>query len=108
MEDPPITIKEGGIIKLGFNSEVDEYKKASTDGKKWLLELEQREKETTGIKNLKIGFNKVFGYYIEVTKSNLGLVPDRYIRKQTLTNGERYITEELNELESRIFRKKKN
>ena len=103
VEDPPITIKEGGIIKLGFNSEVDEYKKASTDGKKWLLELEQREKETTGIKNLKIGFNRVFGYFLEVTKSNLNLVPDRYIRKQTLTNGERYITEELNELESKIL-----
>ena len=103
VEDPPITIKEGGIIKFGFNSEVDEYKKASTDGKKWLLELEQREKETTGIKNLKIGFNRVFGYFLEVTKSNLNLVPDRYIRKQTLTNGERYITEELNELESKIL-----
>ena len=62
---------------------MDEYKKASTDGKKWLLELEQREKETTGIKNLKIGFNRVFGYFLEVTKSNLNLVPDRYIRKQT-------------------------
>jgi len=103
VEDPPITIKEGGIIKPGYNSEVDEYKKASTEGKQWLLELEQREKEETGIKNLKIGFNKVFGYFIEVTKSNLGLVPARYIRKQTLTNGERYITEELNELESKIL-----
>ena len=103
IDDPPISVKEGGIIKTGFNQEVDEYKKASTEGKTWLLELEQREKETTGIKNLKVGFNKVFGYYIEVTKSNLGLVPDRYIRKQTLTNGERYITEELNELESKIL-----
>ena len=103
VEEPPITIKEGGIIKEGYNNQVDEYKKASTEGKQWLLELEQKEKETTGIKNLKIGFNKVFGYYIEVTKSNLGLVPDRYIRKQTLTNGERYITEELNELESKIL-----
>ena len=103
VDEPPITIKEGGIIKNGYNSEVDEYKKASTEGKQWLLELEQREKETTGIKNLKIGFNKVFGYYIEVTKSNLSLVPDRYIRKQTLTNGERYLTEELNELESKIL-----
>ena len=103
VEEPPITIKEGGIIKEGYSNQVDEYKKASTEGKQWLLELEQKEKETTGIKNLKIGFNKVFGYYIEVTKSNLGLVPDRYIRKQTLTNGERYITEELNELESKIL-----
>ena len=103
VDDPPITIKEGGIIKTGYNSEIDEYRKASTDGKTWLLELEQREKESTGIKNLKVGFNKVFGYYIEVTKSNLSLVPDTYIRKQTLTNGERYITEELNELESKIL-----
>ena len=103
VDDPPITIKDGGIIKEGYNSLVDEYKKASTEGKTWLLELEQREKEKTGIKNLKIGFNKVFGYYLEVTKSNLGYVPDYYIRKQTLTNGERYITEELNELESKIL-----
>lgn len=103
VEDPPITLKEGGIIKLGYNQEIDEYKKASTEGKKWLLELEQREKEATGIKNLRIGFNRVFGYYIEITKSNLNLVPETYIRKQTLTNGERYITEELNELESKIL-----
>lgn len=103
VDDPPITIKEGGIIKFGYNNDVDELKKASTDGKQWLLELEQKEKEETGIKNLKIGFNKVFGYFIEVTKSNLNLVPDRYIRKQTLTNGERYITDKLNELESKIL-----
>ena len=103
VDDPPITIKDGGVIKEGYNSLVDEYKKASTEGKTWLLELEQREKERTGIKNLKIGFNKVFGYYLEVTKSNLGYVPDYYIRKQTLTNCERYITEELNELESKIL-----
>ena len=103
IEEPPIAITEGGIIKEGYNKEIDELKKASTEGKKWLLELEQREKEETGIKNLKVGFNKVFGYYIEVTKSNLKLVPDKYIRKQTLTNGERYITEELNELESKIL-----
>lgn len=103
VDDPPITIKEGGIIKFGYNNDVDELKKASTDGKQWLLELEQKEKEETGIKNLKIGFNKVFGYFIEVTKSNLSLVPDRYIRKQTLTNGERYITDKLNELESKIL-----
>jgi len=103
VDDPPITIKEGGIIKIGYNSDIDEYKKASTEGKQWLLELEQREKEETGIKNLKIGFNKVFGYYLEVTKSYLSLVPDRYIRKQTLTNGERYITQELNELEGKIL-----
>ena len=103
VDDPPITIKDGGIIKQGFNQEVDEYKKASVEGKKWLLELEKKEKELTGIKNFKLGFNKVFGYFFEVTKSNLNLVPDRYIRKQTLTNGERYITEELTELESKIL-----
>ena len=103
IEDPPIVIKEGGMIKQGYNSEIDEYKKASTEGKNWLIELEAKEKELTGIKMLKVGFNRVFGYYIEVTKSNINLVPDRYIRKQTLTNGERYITEELKELENKIL-----
>ena len=103
VEEPPILITEGGVIKLGFNEEIDELKKAMTDGKTWLVELEAKEKEETGIKGLKVGFNKVFGYYIEVTKSNLSLVPDRYIRKQTLTGGERYITEELKELESRVL-----
>jgi len=103
VDEPPITVKEGGLIKQGYHEEVDEYRKASTDGKKWLLELEQKEKELTGIKNLKVGFNKVFGYFFEVTKSNINLVPERYIRKQTLTNCERYITEELNELESKIL-----
>lgn len=103
VEDPPINITEGGIIKQGFNEEVDELKKATIEGKKWLIELETKEKEKTGIKNLKIGFNKVFGYFFEVTKSNLGLVPQRFIRKQTLTNAERYITQELTELESKIL-----
>jgi len=103
VEEPPIVIKEGGMIKQGYNSEIDEYKKASTEGKNWLIELEAKEKELTGIKMLKVGFNRVFGYYIEVTKSNINLVPDRYIRKQTLTNGERYITEELKELENKIL-----
>ncbi len=103
VEEPPILITEGGVIKLGFNEEIDELKKAMTDGKTWLVELEAKEKEETGIKGLKVGFNKVFGYYIEVTKSNLSLVPDRYIRKQTLTGGERYITEELKELESKVL-----
>ena len=102
-EEPPITIKEGGIIKLGYNEELDKYKLASSQGKKWLVELEAREKEQTGIKNLKVSFNKVFGYYIEVTKSFLKDVPDRYIRKQTLSTGERYITEELKELETTIL-----
>ena len=103
VEDPPIVIKEGGMIKQGYNEEIDEYKKASTEGKNWLIELEAKEKELTGIKVLKVGFNRVFGYYIEVSKSNINLVPDRYIRKQTLTNGERYITEELKELENKIL-----
>ena len=103
IEDPPITITEGGIIKHGYNEEVDELKNATLEGKNWLIQLEAKEKEETGIKNLKVGFNKVFGYFFEVTKSYLNLVPDRYIRKQTLANCERYITEELNELESKIL-----
>ena len=103
IEDPPISVKEGGMIKKGYNEEVDELKSATTDGKKWLMELEVKEKEQTGIKNLKVGFNKVFGYFIEVTKSNLSQVPERYIRKQTLTNAERYITEELKNLEDKIL-----
>lgn len=103
VEEPPISVKEGGLIKKGYHQEVDELKSATTDGKNWLMKLEVREKEQTGIKNLKVGFNKVFGYYIEVTKSNLNLVPERFIRKQTLTNGERYITEELKELEDKIL-----
>ena len=103
IDEPPISVKEGGIIKLGYNEEVDRLKSATTDGKKWLVELEAKEKELTGIKNLKVGFNKVFGYYFEVTKSFLDQVPDRFIRKQTLTNGERFITEELKKLEEDIL-----
>ena len=103
VEEPGITITEGNIIKTGYNEEVDKLKEASTNGKYWLVELEAKEKELTGIKNLKVSFNKVFGYYIEVSKSNLGLVPDRYIRKQTLTTGERYITEELKQMEDTIL-----
>ena len=100
VEEPPISVKEGGIIKKGYNEEIDKLKMATTDGKNWLIQLEANEREKTGIKGLKVGFNKVFGYYIEVTKSNISLVPDRYIRKQTLTNGERYVTEELKKLEN--------
>ncbi len=103
VDDPPILVTEGGVIKMGYNSEIDELKTAMTQGKTWLVQLEAREKEETGIKGLKVGYNKVFGYYLEVTKSNLALVPDRYIRKQTLTGGERYITEELKELESKVL-----
>ena len=103
VEEPPIAITEGGIIKLGYNEDVDNYRKATTDGKTWLIELETKEKQETGIKNLKVGYNKIFGYYIEVSKSNLNLVPDRYVRKQTLANGERFITDELKNLESQIL-----
>ena len=103
IDEPPMTIKEGGLIKIGYNEEIDHLKQATTQGKIWILELEAKEREITGIKGLKIGFNRVFGYYIEVTKSNISLVPDRYIRKQTLTNGERYITEELKNSENQIL-----
>ncbi len=103
VEDPPIVIKEGNIIKNGYNEETDKYKEATTNGKKWLVELEAQEREKTGIKNLKISYNKVFGYYIEVTKSYLNLVPENYTRKQTLSTGERYITEELKKLEEDIL-----
>ena len=103
VEEPPISIKEGGIIKMGYNPEIDTLKKATTEGKTWIIQLEAKEREETGIKGLKVGFNKVFGYFIEVTKSNLSMVPDRYIRKQTLTNAERYVTEELKNLENQIL-----
>ncbi len=103
VEEPPISIKEGGIIKRGYNSEIDEYRSASTDGKSWIIELEAKEREATGIKNLKVGYTRAFGYYIEVTKSFLKQVPDRFIRKQTLTNAERFITEELREMETKIL-----
>ena len=103
VEDPPMTVKDGGIIKLGYDDEIDKLKTAQIEGKNWLVQLEAEEKEKTGIKNLKIGFNKVFGYYLEVTKSYLDQVPDRFIRKQTLTNAERYITEELKNLENQIL-----
>ncbi|MBR0427465.1 MAG: DNA mismatch repair protein MutS [Clostridia bacterium] len=103
VDDPPMVTKDGGYIKLGYNDEIDTLKKATTEGKTWLMELEAREKEATGIKSLKVGFNKVFGYYIEVTNTYKNMVPDSYIRKQTLTNGERYITEELKNLENQIL-----
>jgi len=103
VEEPPISVKDGDLIKLGYNEELDEYKRASTDGKKWIIDVEIKEKERTGIKNLRVNYNKVFGYYLEVTKSYLNLVPDDYIRKQTLTNAERYITPELKEIEEKIL-----
>ncbi|MFI3174952.1 MAG: DNA mismatch repair protein MutS [Bacillota bacterium] len=99
VEKPPLTIREGGMIKKGFHAELDTYLNAKTEGGKWIKDLAEREREKTNIKNLKIGENRVFGYYIEVTKSNLKDVPERYIRKQTLANCERYITDELKELE---------
>ncbi|MCJ7965993.1 DNA mismatch repair protein MutS [Lachnospiraceae bacterium NSJ-171] len=102
-EDPPINIKEGGIIKEGYNEEVDRLRKAKTEGKTWLAELETKEKEKTGIKGLKIKYNKVFGYYLDVTNSYKDLVPDYYVRKQTLTNSERYTTDELKQLEDVIL-----
>jgi DNA mismatch repair protein MutS len=103
IDEPPITIKEGGIIKDGYNDEVDKLRTASTQGKDWIAAIEAAEREKTGIKNLKVGFNKVFGYFIEVTKSYFSLVPAEYIRKQTLANCERYITPELKEIEETIL-----
>ena len=102
-DDPPITVRDGGMIKEGFSEEADRLRQAKTEGKDWLAQLESREKEKTGIKNLKIKFNKVFGYYFEVTNSFKSLVPDYFIRKQTLTNAERYTTDELKELEDIIM-----
>lgn len=103
VDEPPISIKEGGIIKTTYNAEVDKLRRAKTEGKQWIAALESEEKEKTAIKNLRIKFNKVFGYFIEVTKSNIELVPERYIRKQTLTNAERYITAKLKELEETVL-----
>jgi DNA mismatch repair protein MutS len=103
-DNPPLQIKEGGIIKLNYDEEIDKLKLAMTNGKDWIANLEQKEREATGIKSLKISYNKVFGYYIEITKSNLQNAPkDRYIRKQTLANAERYITPELKEMEDVIL-----
>ena len=103
VEDPPIGVREGGIIKDGYSGEADRLRKAKTEGKQWLAQLEQEERERTGIKNLRIKFNKVFGYYIEVTNSNLSQVPEDFIRKQTLTNAERFTTKKLKELEDVIL-----
>ena len=102
-DEPPVSVREGGIIKAGYNEQVDRFRSAATDGKQWLANLEAKEKENTGIKTLKVGYNRVFGYYIEVSKGQLGAVPDRFIRKQTLVNGERFITEELKEIEDTLL-----
>jgi len=103
VEEPPLTLKDGGVFKKGYHQLIDELREASEKGKDWIAQLESTEKEKTGIKSLKIGFNKVFGYYLEVTKANLALVPAYFQRKQTLANGERYITEELQRLESQVL-----
>ncbi|HWI54462.1 MAG TPA: DNA mismatch repair protein MutS [Desulfobacteria bacterium] len=102
-EDPPFSVRDGGLIKPGYNEEVDRLRTASREGKSWIASLEAKEKERTGIKSLKIGYNKVFGYYIEVTRANLSGVPDNYMRKQTLSNAERFITPELKEYENLII-----
>lgn len=102
-DDPPLTLREGHIIKDGYHEDVDRYRRASTEGKQWLAELEERERNRTGIKNLRIKYNKVFGYYFEVTKSALSQVPDYFQRRQTLANAERYTTEELGKLEESIL-----
>ena len=106
LEDAPFSVREGGIIKTGYNDELDEVHKIMNNGKDYLLEIEAREKEVTGIKNMKIKYNKVFGYFIEITKSNLELVPESYIRKQTLSNAERFITPELKKYEDTIINSK--
>lgn len=103
IDEPPLSLKEGNLIRDGYNEEVDRLRKAATQGKNWLRDLEERERQSTGIKNLRIGYNRVFGYYIEVTKSYLDKVPYRYQRKQTLANAERFFTQELKELETQIL-----
>ena len=103
-EDPSLTLKDGDLIKDGFNGEIDELRLAKTNGKDWISSLENREREFTGIKSLKVGFNKVFGYYIEISKANYSSIPEgRYIRKQTLANAERFITPELKEIEEKLL-----
>jgi DNA mismatch repair protein MutS len=103
VDNPPMAIKDGGIIKKGYSREVDELRHISTNSREYLSKFEAQEKEVTGINSLKVGYNKIYGYYIEVTKANLPLVPDRYTRKQTLVNAERFITPELKEYESAIL-----
>lgn len=102
-DEPPIALKDGGIIRAGFNEQLDEYRDLCSNAKQFITNIEENQRRETGIKNLKIGYNRVFGYYIEVTKSNVDMVPETYIRKQTLSNCERYITEELKQLEAKVL-----
>ncbi len=102
VDEPPLTLKEGGIIRSGYDANLDELRQAATEGKSWIAQLQAKEQERTGIKSLKVRFNKVFGYYIEITKANLAMAPPDYIRKQTLVNAERFITPELKELEDKV------
>ena len=102
-DDPPLTLKDGGIFRDGFDPPLDELRQASREGKKWITELQEREIASTGIKSLKVRFNSVFGYFIEITKSNLASVPAHYTRKQTTVGGERFITPELKEMEAKIL-----
>jgi len=103
VDDPPLNVTDGGIIKEGIDDELDELRRAAKEGRNWIAQMQQTEQEKTGIKALKIRYNRVFGYYIEVSKSNVHLVPENYIRKQTLANGERYITDELKKIENKIL-----
>lgn len=103
-EEPSVTLKDGNLIKTGYDAEIDELRAAKLNGKEWIANLEIKEREITGIRSLKVGFNKVFGYYIEISKANYALIPEgRYTRKQTLANAERFITEELKEMENKIL-----
>jgi DNA mismatch repair protein MutS len=102
-EEPPVSLREGGIVREGYNQELDELIRITRDGKGWIADLAAKEQERTGIASLKVGYNKVFGYYIEVSKANASRVPDHYVRKQTLVNGERYITEELKQYEEKVL-----
>ncbi len=103
VDEPPFAVKEGGVIKEGYSAELDELKDSIKDAQLWIAQLEGKERERTGIKNLKVGFNKVFGYYLEITKSYYDMIPENYIRKQTLTNAERFITPELKEMENLVL-----
>ncbi|MBS7263881.1 MAG: DNA mismatch repair protein MutS [Eubacteriales bacterium] len=103
VDDPPFSVREGGIIRDGYNADIDYLRSVISDSKGWIERIEEAEKKATGIKTLKVGYNRVFGYYIEVSKSFIGSVPERFIRKQTLANGERYITQELKDMESQML-----